>query len=459
MSTAARIDWRIERNRIDVADVATSLLGPPGRRGKRSGKLWWRCPFGTHADKNPSFCVTPGKGWRCFGCGEKGDSAALVMRLRNLTFFKAIAYLTGNAAQAPRAHFQAPPGRIVIPTASAANGYSGVAPAAPLTLVEAAPNSSPSNEHWSLAPAAQAPRGHFQRCEPKPKPGPADERPKMTPEAALAFVEAATACLWTPVGKWGLDYLRERGLSDATIRAARLGWTSRAYDAAWKPPGIVIPWFNGPHMALIKIRTPDIWRKSSRFRKQPPKYIEACRSCAHMICYPSPYVIRPGCPVIIVEGEFDALLLAQELAELAAVVTLGGAWEGPCPAFRTAMLPASPWYIASDADTAGDLVALGWPETVRRVRPPGFKDWTDARAGGVDLRRWWSEVLAGCEQPPPFTREELWRWRWGEGPEPGPRIECSGALEPFVLAEFLELANTDPFAIAEREALQDQASP
>src|SRR5262249_33948886 len=91
------IDWRTARERIDLAAVVTALLGPaPGRRGARGRRLWWCCPF--HPDRNPSFCVDPGKGsWRCFGCGENGGEAAVVMRLGNATFPEAMAYLTDGA--------------------------------------------------------------------------------------------------------------------------------------------------------------------------------------------------------------------------------------------------------------------------------------------------------------------------------------------------------------------------
>jgi DNA primase len=89
-----RTDWKTERERIDLAAVATNVLGPaPGRRGERGRRLWWRCPF--HNDRNPSFSVDPGRGWwRCFGCGESGDAAALVMRLRGMTFPEARAVRT-----------------------------------------------------------------------------------------------------------------------------------------------------------------------------------------------------------------------------------------------------------------------------------------------------------------------------------------------------------------------------
>ncbi len=51
-ATGDRIDWNAIRDRIDLARVATALLGPaPGRRGERGRRLWWRCPF--HEDQQP----------------------------------------------------------------------------------------------------------------------------------------------------------------------------------------------------------------------------------------------------------------------------------------------------------------------------------------------------------------------------------------------------------------------
>jgi hypothetical protein len=92
------------------------------------------------------------------------------------------------------------------------------------------------------------------------------------------------------------------------------------------------------------------------------------------------------------------------------------------------MLSAAPWFVATDRDEAGEKSAAGWPARVRRVRPPApFKDWTEAKAAGVDLRRWWSDILAGIERPALFTWDDLARWRWGGADEapgidrPGPR--------------------------------------
>src|SRR5271166_3745164 len=102
--------------------------------------------------------------------------------------------------------------------------------------------------------------------------------------------------------------------------------------------GVVIPWFDGDRLALVKIRQPE---------GRKPKYAEAFRDRPRV--YPDPAVIEPGRPLVVVKGEFDALLLGQELRDLAAVVTLGSASSRPDLATRSEMLAAAPWFIATDA--------------------------------------------------------------------------------------------------------------
>lgn len=366
-----RIDWKTERDRIDLAAVATSLLGPaPGRRGERSRRLWWCCPF--HQDGNPSFCVEPGKPWwRCYGCGAHGDAANLVMKLQGVTFPEAVRLLTTGAA------------------------------------TSTGPTSKPAAKPTSRPPA----------------------EPTGLPEAdALALVDVARERLWGPDGADALAYLTSRGLALETIRAARLGWTpgvsipTRDGDRAFRALGWVIPWFVGPRLALVKIRQPD---------GQRPKYAEAYRDPAGLVCYPSASAIRPGRPLVVTEGELDALLLGQALGELASVVTLGSASARPESKALGPMLAAPRWFIATDRDDAGDRAADGWPARARRVRPPApHKDWTEVATDGVDLRRWWSEILAGVERPPLFTWDELQAQRWGPATDGG-----EGAEDPSIDVE------------------------
>ncbi len=351
-SARDRIDWKTERDRINLADVATALLGaPPGRRGEHGRRSWWNCPI--HDDANPSFCVDPERGtWYCFGCGEHGDAASLVMRIKGIPFPEAVAYLTGGAL---------PAGQDV-------------------------PRPKPPDRRGSKPPAG----------------------PSGLPEAeALALVAESSARLWSPEGSEALAYLTgPRCLTPETIRAARLGWTpgtrlttkdGRTYHAR----GIVIPWFDRGRLSLLKIRQPEGDR---------PKYAEVFRDRPGL--YPGPEAIRPGGPLVITEGEFDALLLGQDLGDRAAVVTLGSASGRPDARCLGPLLPAYPWFVATDADPAGDDAFRHWPARSRRVRPPApFKDWTEARQGGVNLRRWWSDRLGGGA-PPLFTWHELATWRW-----------------------------------------------
>ena len=355
-----RLDWPGIRETIDLATLATRLLGPaPGRRGERGRKLWWPCPF--HEDANPSFCVTPGKPWwHCFGCGQSGDAMALVRRLNpSMSFPEAVAILTGGAVPARKT---------------------------------------------ATKPAAT----------PAPKPPP---ETSGLPEAdALALVEAAAARLWSPEGAEALAHLTgPRCLSPETIRAARLGWTSGASvptrdgDRSYRALGLVIPWFLGGRLALVKVRQPEGRR---------PKYAEAFRDPARLVGDPGPATVRPGRPLVVVEGEFDALALGEALGEMATVVTLGSASARPEPAALGVMLAARQWCVATDADPAGDKAADGWPARARRVRPPEpFKDWTEAKAAEVDLSRWWRDILAGIDRPPLYVWDDLARWRWGGADE------------------------------------------
>jgi len=69
------------RSRVDIVAVIGSRL-PLTRRGQQYAAV---CPF--HADKNPSFFVTPKKqSFYCFGCGAAGDVVEFVERFDGISF-------------------------------------------------------------------------------------------------------------------------------------------------------------------------------------------------------------------------------------------------------------------------------------------------------------------------------------------------------------------------------------
>jgi DNA primase len=148
---------------LDELRARTPLAAVIGRRVKlvRSGRHWKGC-CPFHNEKSPSFYVYE-DGYHCFGCGAHGDAVGFVMQSQGLQFREAVEMLAGEAGL---------------------------------------------------------------------------EVPKPTPEAAAVeqrrtdlhdVMEAAAKLyqrqLHTPSGAKALDYLRGRGLTDATIARFGLGWS------------------------------------------------------------------------------------------------------------------------------------------------------------------------------------------------------------------------------------------
>jgi DNA primase len=333
-----------------VAAVATNLLGPAAKREGR--RLLWHCPF--HQDHHPSFEVDPiRKTWRCWVCAIGGDAAELVKRVNECDFPAAVKFLADLSG--------------VI------TSYRATAPGQnpkPLGVLGSVPVVGPS------------------QAAPIPAPAKAPSRPPEQPtglplDEASDLVEGAKKTLWGPGGGNALAYLRGRGLSDETIRQAGLGYTpsvmipTKDGDRCFRFSGITIPWRVGTRLTRIKIR---------RIHDGKPRYAEAYSD--HPLIFPDPAVIISGKPLIICEGEFDCLLLAQQLPEVS-VITLGSASARTDPAVLSLMLRAPRWFVALDADPAGDSAATKFPARAIRVRPPEpDKDWGEVHAGGANRIRY-----------------------------------------------------------------------
>jgi DNA primase len=316
---------RYDKDAVDLAALATDLMGlPTGRQGD-TGKLWWLCPF--HDDSNPSFNVDPeANRWRCYGCGAHGDAADLVEAVQGCDFKAAVDFLSGKAVRTGRS-------------------IARKAPARP----------KERSSDWSQ-------------------------------QGAVRLLHFARRRLWSPDGASELRYLRGRGLTDETIKSFALG-SSPPIDSSYGPRGVLIPWAENKRITLLKIRQPD---------GRTPKYRELFRDGPSL--YPSPCSIRPGKPLVVVEGELDALLLGQELGEMAGVVTLGSAANRPSVNLLAMVNVASALFIATDADDAGELAAAVWLQSsdrAERIRSPRGKDWTEANAANVDLREFWRETIEG----------------------------------------------------------------
>ena len=77
-------------NKIFEAAIIEDVVGSYLADLKKKGTNYWACcPF--HNEKTPSFSVSPTKGiYKCFGCGEGGNSVNFVMKLGGFSYPEAL---------------------------------------------------------------------------------------------------------------------------------------------------------------------------------------------------------------------------------------------------------------------------------------------------------------------------------------------------------------------------------
>ena len=209
---------------------------------------------------------------------------------------------------------------------------------------------------------------------------------------AWALTEESVERLWSDQGTRARTWLKARGLTDETMHLASLGYNpadKREPASRWGldreqevfiPRGITIPW-------LIKS---DIWRFNVRRPAGTPRYMGPAGSSNGLYNVDD---IQSNAPVVLVEGEIDALSVMQ-VAGVAAVAT-GSTSGSRRYSWITALMKASVVLIAFDSDEAGEKASEFWFETLpnaRRLRPY----WDDANAmlqEGMDLKRWVHEAI------------------------------------------------------------------
>jgi DNA primase len=270
-----------------------------------------------------------------------------------------------------------------------------------------------------------------------------EEPPEQWQHAAMAFYQACQRALWSERGRAALDYLRRRGLSDETIRKASLGYHPGQWRApanqwgrrTWLAQGIVIPW-------LIE---GGIWRltiRDERVIEGNRRYLQVSGGSNGLYLVQSLLLKRPA--VVLTEGEFDALSIAQECGDLVAVVATGTTKGSHTPRWISFLAQQGRVFVAFDAERdKGDVDAQWWTRRLgnaQRLRPL----WNDANQmlqDGVNLREWISAALAKTAAPVGMPSVEIDKGPMQAQPAPlthhvfpsahsscaGPQIRC-----PFV---------------------------
>lgn len=305
---------------IDCQHIAERLLNEPGRQSGKSVR--YRSPL-RDGDNDPSFHVYS-DGFKDFGNGASGDGIALVMAILNIPFRDAVHWLCDQFG-----------GGVEIPT--------------PL------PSHPRNHESTSEIPSA------------------------VWQASAESGIATAEHILWSDTAearrvRW---YLHEvRGLSDETIRAARLGYNpsnkiSITVNGVKRSvaPGILIPWYLDGQLHAVRIRCrvgnlaealgipPDkvsIPDENHRFHwTKRDKYGCVPGSKPSLGLYGIDQ-IDAALPVILIEGELDVLLGNQITRHLATFATRGSASASRVPANIAERLTRAPLVVAClDNDKAG----------------------------------------------------------------------------------------------------------
>jgi DNA primase len=231
-------------------------------------------------------------------------------------------------------------------------------------------------------------------------------------ERAGAVLHLAERLLWSGRGEGALAYLRGRGLTDETIRTARLGYiplthqgrwyrdTSKLWGLAsederngedvgvWLPEGIVIPWFADGQLWKLNVR------RLRGVRDGDAKYVQVRGSREGLYNVDALRVERP---VILCESEFDALAGEQACGDLAAFAATGATTRARRDRWLARIGLASHVLVAYDDDPpdrnrkrAGDEGAAYWVKALPHALQwlPWAHDVNEMLQRGQDLRAW-----------------------------------------------------------------------
>lgn len=232
-----------------------------------------------------------------------------------------------------------------------------------------------------------------------------------------AFVDYCKNQLWSEEGKNTLDWLKsERGFTEETIKTFHLGWNPKDLwrerkawglpeelkengkpKKLWLPGGVVIPCYADTALQRARIR---------RFNpEQGPRYVIVSGSSTGSIVLGDNHKVY-----VIVESELDAILLHQEIGDMASVISLGNAQSRPDKVTAEILRGADLILVALDGDDPGAREAwLWWPQHFQQARrhpPINGKDPGEMWKAGVSLKDW---VEIGVEeeyqQSTPFTQD------------------------------------------------------
>lgn len=226
----------------------------------------------------------------------------------------------------------------------------------------------------------------------------------------MGIVTHCHELLFSPVGEKARQWLNARGLNDDTLRHFQVGYNPvpKAWiDGRCIYGGIVIPHLQRSAGVLwgVKIRLSQqakpIWLADHpKWKKAAPKYTGVTGSKQNLF---NCDILAGQQYAFVTEGEFDAMLLTQEMGDLAAVITLGGYSGKLGDRWLPTLLPIKRFFLSLDSDASGQLGLSYWQELTGKrghvASVPSGKDITEFWQSGGDLKAWSTEFLPAFVSP------------------------------------------------------------
>ncbi len=208
------------------------------------------------------------------------------------------------------------------------------------------------------------------------------------------YIRLAITRLWKPQGKPCLDYLLSRGLSEDTIRKAKLGSIDSAtlkreylgrveVDTEF----IVFPWYADKLLWGVQLRDirPDV-PLQERYRKFP-------KSGNGLYLADS---LKRKLPTFLVEGELDALSIFQAAGDIVNPVATGGKDGSLTSTWVTRLARVPSVLVAFDREAEAEQRANTWlkilSHNAMRYKPQ-LKDVNKMLVEGRNVRSWVLAIL------------------------------------------------------------------
>ena len=225
-----------------------------------------------------------------------------------------------------------------------------------------------------------------------------DLNEKWLSQASSFSIRCCSSLLNDPVR---LKMIQDRGINIESMKRFSIGWNSKTqfvpredwgltpkyrYGGCnrthWLPMGLVIPTHQEQEIIRLKIRRTE-WHEGDEL----PKYIEVSGSSQ------KPSIFGDvSKPIVIMESEFDAVLLQQEASDLCCSVALGGASKRPDQSLHRALLNHPKILLSLDYDQGGRSANAFWLSTYQQIKvwpPAKGKSLGDSFSiHGVDLMKW-----------------------------------------------------------------------